>query len=160
MAKTAAKPGQKNLFSFFSKKPKFPSPPAQPSTAEKAQLSAKAAEAAKLPVGTRLSVYWPHDEEYYPCVIKERKSDGRVLLHYDDGEEETIDLGKEEWKLNKREGEEQSGGGKRRRILESEEEFDMDEESEGGDDDDDDSFKVSAFVLFLCIVISYIFGLN
>ena len=83
-----------------------------------------------------------------------------MLLHYDDGEEETIDLGKEEWKLNKREGEEQSGGGKRRRILESEEEFDMDEESEGGDDDDDDSFKVSAFVLFLCIVISYIFGIK
>jgi hypothetical protein len=58
-------------------------------------------EAAKLPVGTRLLVFWPLEKDYHPCVIKEHMSNGNVKLLYDDGDKDTLDLEKEEWKLDK-----------------------------------------------------------
>ena len=118
MAKTnnniAQAKGQKNLFSFFSKKPSAAAS-SKPSAAAASAASAKksssnAAPAAtskssqktnndttspaaaapsrpsngsskaaptstqlkqlqKITVGTKLAVYWPDDEEYYPCVV-------------------------------------------------------------------------------------------
>ena len=118
MAKTnntiAQAKGQKNLFSFFSKKPSAvtssklaavasassvkksssnAAPAASSKSAQKtnndtttsapaaaptrpsngsskaAPTSAQLKQLQKITVGTKLAVYWPDDEEYYPCVV-------------------------------------------------------------------------------------------
>jgi hypothetical protein len=55
-------------------------------------MEEEAIDSAELPVGTRILVQWPLMNEYYPCVIKERLSDGRVKVCYKDGDELTLFL--------------------------------------------------------------------
>ena len=137
MAKTnnnaAQAKGQKNLFSFFAKKPSASKPAAaatkkssaasasaggaptktnndttskpaavaQPSTKQTPTLSRPSSnnnsvaqptpshlkQLQKITVGTKLAVYWPDDQEYYPCVVtrhrvKADKGDpGELLVH-------------------------------------------------------------------------------
>jgi hypothetical protein len=56
-------------------------------------------------VGTKLAVFWPDDDEYYPCTIRthrrRRGADPGHLyeLHYEDGEVETVDLAKERFRI-------------------------------------------------------------
>ena len=50
--------------------------------------------------GTRLSSYWPLDNESYPDTVLSTRSQGCVLLRdilYDNGEKETLDLTKEQF---------------------------------------------------------------
>jgi hypothetical protein len=60
---------------------------------------------ADITVGTRIGMYWPNDDQYYPCTItvhqkKCGKDSGhRYELVYDDREIETIDLSKERFRL-------------------------------------------------------------
>ncbi|KAL7540077.1 hypothetical protein ACHAXR_009839 [Thalassiosira sp. AJA248-18] len=121
---------------------------------------------SKITIGTKLAVLWPDDNEFYPCIVHAHRPNNRgndpghvYEIHYDDGEQETVDLATERFRIiggKKR----SSGGGadgekkksaaeeevsssskKRRRIMEESEEdemeFDIDESSE--DDDGDDS---------------------
>eukprot|EP00804_Cyclotella_cryptica_P002275 CCRYP_004013-RC/>CCRYP_004013-RC protein AED:0.05 eAED:0.05 QI:159/1/1/1/1/0.85/7/1379/1047 len=144
--------GQKNLFSFFSKKSKDES--AARIKAKKDQIEK---DVAAVTPNTRLAIYWPADKEFYPCVVKERFSDGRFSLLYDDGDKEMVDLRDEVWKrIDERKDRDDDGdnhekedtesgadekhASKRRRILESDESFAMDDDAD--DDDDDDSFKI------------------
>mmetsp|Transcript_5021 Transcript_5021/g.8245 ORF Transcript_5021/g.8245 Transcript_5021/m.8245 type:complete len:1485 (-) Transcript_5021:2972-7426(-) len=214
MAKTnnaAQAKGQKNLFSFFSKKPSAASskpsapsankssiapavssvksahgktnndttqpPPAAPaavsrpsnksdnSTAQPTPAQLK--QLQKITIGTKLAVYWPDDEEYYPCVVTRHRiqaaegNPGHMYeINYDDGEIETVDLSKEKFRIlggikrsnhggnndddgnntkNVNEGNKMNvHPNKRRRILEdTDEEEEMEFESEEEDDDDD-----------------------
>mmetsp|Transcript_35474 Transcript_35474/g.50291 ORF Transcript_35474/g.50291 Transcript_35474/m.50291 type:complete len:424 (+) Transcript_35474:1404-2675(+) len=50
-------------------------------------------------VGTRISVYWEDDEAYYAGVIAEERMDKKknYLVKYDDGEEEWVNLSKEQY---------------------------------------------------------------
>lgn len=51
-------------------------------------------------VGRRVRVYWPLDKAWYEgCVKSFKKEDNKHSVLYDDGEEESLDLGKEkvEW---------------------------------------------------------------
>jgi hypothetical protein len=48
-----------------------------------AEKDRKEREAAAVTPNTRLAIYWPADKEFYPCVVKERFSDGRLSLLYD-----------------------------------------------------------------------------
>jgi len=106
---------------------------------------------ALIKVGTRLSVFWPDDKEYYPAKVTSIKRDSESIvttLFYDDGEVETVDLVGEKFKFlddtvskktkvdNKEDLDEESsvvnctaiGSKKKRHILEdSEEEFESDE---------------------------------
>eukprot|EP00957_Ditylum_brightwellii_P012817 968763-Ditylum_brightwellii.AAC.1 len=105
---------QASLFSFFNKKstPTKPSspkpasskPPPSSSPVKKSPPKKKNAWNAKLvsqvQIGTRLSVLWPDDDEYYPCKVTEQKSGTTVFtLLYDDGEVETLDLAGEVFKV-------------------------------------------------------------
>lgn len=48
-------------------------------------------------VGKRIRVYWPLDQSWYEgCVKSFNKISGQHLVQYDDAEEETLDLSKEE----------------------------------------------------------------
>lgn len=51
-------------------------------------------------MGKRIRVYWPLDKAWYEgCVKSFEKEDNKHLIQYEDGEEESLDLGKEkiEW---------------------------------------------------------------
>jgi DNA mismatch repair protein MSH6 len=146
---------QKNLFSFFSKKTASSSPPsvaaafatAAPSSNNNSSSSALSKQStteassstnnnaqqhkqllSKLTIGTKLAIYWPDDDEYYPCTIREQRRNhppshpGYVFeLHYEDGEVETVDLSRERFKIL---------GGSKKRISEEEEDESDDEEEE------------------------------
>jgi len=45
--------------------------------------------------GTRLSVYWPDDDNYYPGIVSSKSKNGMVKISYDDGDFEELDLSKE-----------------------------------------------------------------
>lgn len=123
---------------------------------------------SKITVGTKLAVFWPDDNEYYPCLVhSHRPSVGktgvgqhRYTLHYEDGEIETVDLAMERFRIiggkkrsstatsEKEENHgnddgEQSADKKRRRILEEsdEEEMEFDDDDEEGDDDSGSEYK-------------------
>lgn len=49
--------------------------------------------------GDQISVLWPLDQKYYPGTVHSAEDDGRVNLHYDDGDTECLDMKKEVWKL-------------------------------------------------------------
>jgi DNA mismatch repair protein MSH6 len=83
---------------------------------------------SQLTIGTKLAIYWPDDDEYYPCTIRiQRKNHppshpGYVFeLHYDDGEVETVDLSRERFKIV---------GGNKKRIATT---------TSGSEDEEDDS---------------------
>ena len=44
-------------------------------------------------------VYWRDDKTFYPGVITELTQDGNVVVHYDDGDFETLSLSDEVWKF-------------------------------------------------------------
>jgi len=45
--------------------------------------------------GTRLSVYWPEDDKYYPGIVSSKSKNGMVKISYDDGNIEELNLSKE-----------------------------------------------------------------
>jgi len=95
---------------------------------------------SKIIIGTKLNIFWPDDNKFYPCIVNAHRPNagsdkGHVyVLHYDDGEIETIDLSTEWFRII---------GGKQNMIPE-------DVNAELGDDDyhhdesDDDDFDDAA----------------
>ncbi|KAK3245308.1 hypothetical protein CYMTET_45115 [Cymbomonas tetramitiformis] len=53
----------------------------------------------KVTVGTKIEVFWEDDDCFYPGVVKEFNEDGKAHVLYDDGDEETLDLSKENFKI-------------------------------------------------------------
>jgi hypothetical protein len=51
-------------------------------------------------VGTKLSVYWPKDDQYYPGTVTSINRRGFFKVTYDDGQEETLDLNKEVYRVS------------------------------------------------------------
>ena len=49
------------------------------------------------PVGTRVKFYWLVDEEYYLGEIVGYSEEGKAKVHYDDTDNETIDISEEIW---------------------------------------------------------------
>ena len=74
---------------------------------------------SEITVGMRLAVYWPDDDEHYPCTIRTHRlrrgqDPGHMYeLHYEDGEVETINLARERFRVirgkNKKKKEEEKG---------------------------------------------------
>ena len=58
---------------------------------------------SKVAVGCRISIFWPDDETYYPSRVtgRDHESDHIFRVVYDGGECETVDLGKEKFRLLK-----------------------------------------------------------
>ena len=130
---------------------------------------------SRVTVGTKLAVYWPDDDEYYPCAIRTHRrrrgpDPGHLYeLHYDDGEVETVDLAKEKFRIiggkKKKKKDEDEGGEeeeeenaaakssssakKRRRILEEssedDDEFDEGEGDESEEKEDDEDDSGSEY---------------
>ena len=50
-------------------------------------------------VGDSVAVYWPEDDQYYTGTVHSAEPDGRLNVHYDDGEKECLDMSAETWKL-------------------------------------------------------------
>jgi len=50
-------------------------------------------------VGTKIEVFWEDDDCFYPGVVKKFNEDGKAYVLYDDGDEETLDLSKENFKI-------------------------------------------------------------
>ncbi|KAK3243467.1 hypothetical protein CYMTET_46881 [Cymbomonas tetramitiformis] len=67
--------------------------------AEVRRSSATSTTASKVTVGTRIEVFWEDDDCFYPGVVKEFNEDGKAHVLYDDGDEETLDLSKENFKI-------------------------------------------------------------
>ncbi|KAK3277511.1 hypothetical protein CYMTET_14487 [Cymbomonas tetramitiformis] len=55
--------------------------------------------AGKVTVGSKIEVFWKDDDCFYPGVVKEFNEDGKAHVLYDDGDEETLDLSKENFKI-------------------------------------------------------------
>jgi len=108
-------------------------------------------------------VFWPDDNEFYPCIVHAHRAKPRAShpgyvyeIHYDDGEVETIDLSTERFKIiggkvkrqPTREDDKKSNAAKessndstkkRRRIMEdSGEEMEFDEVGESSDEGEGD----------------------
>ncbi|KAK3248867.1 hypothetical protein CYMTET_41674, partial [Cymbomonas tetramitiformis] len=47
----------------------------------------------------KIEVFWEDDDCFYPGVVKEFNKDGKAHVLYDDGDEETLDLSKENFKI-------------------------------------------------------------
>ncbi|KAK3235269.1 hypothetical protein CYMTET_54516 [Cymbomonas tetramitiformis] len=73
-----------------------------------AQLKSSSASSLtpKVTVDTRLEVYyWEDDDKFYPGVVKNFNDDGTLLVVYDDGDEETLNLSEEKFNILLCEGE-------------------------------------------------------
>lgn len=81
---------QGNLFSFFAKKDN--------STKSPKQQEKKVDDELGIPLGTKLSVLWPDDDEYYTCKVEGKRGNMYTIL-YDDGDVETVDLRNETYKV-------------------------------------------------------------
>ncbi|KAK3283103.1 hypothetical protein CYMTET_9181 [Cymbomonas tetramitiformis] len=55
--------------------------------------------AGKVTVGSKIEVFWKDDDCFYPGVVKEFNEDGKAHVLYDDGDEETLDLSEENFKI-------------------------------------------------------------
>eukprot|EP00854_Cymbomonas_tetramitiformis_P034111 gene34111-biopygen13323 len=55
--------------------------------------------ASVVTVGSKIEVFWEDDDCFYPGVVKEFNKDGKAHVLYDDGDEETLDLSKENFKI-------------------------------------------------------------
>ena len=55
---------------------------------------------AELSVGDRVSILWPLDEQFYPGTVESEAQDGRLQIHYDNGDTEQLDMKKEVWRFN------------------------------------------------------------
>ncbi|KAK9807187.1 hypothetical protein WJX73_005617 [Symbiochloris irregularis] len=87
------------------KKASTPAQPAAPAAADEAAAPAKttAAEVAAEPDGCqlvckRVSVYWPDDDDWYQGTVKGFNG-SKHRIAYDDGEQETVDLSVEKYKI-------------------------------------------------------------
>ena len=49
-------------------------------------------------VGTRIEVYWPKEDKYFPGIIEKITFSGRVRVAYNDGDSEMLLLSKETWR--------------------------------------------------------------
>ncbi|KAK3267378.1 hypothetical protein CYMTET_24058 [Cymbomonas tetramitiformis] len=67
--------------------------------AEVRRSSATSTTASKVTVGTRIEVFWKDDDCFYTGVVKEFNEDGKAHMLYDDGDEETLDLSEENFKI-------------------------------------------------------------
>ncbi|KAK3261773.1 hypothetical protein CYMTET_29333 [Cymbomonas tetramitiformis] len=67
--------------------------------AEVRRSSATSTTASKVTVGTKIEVFWKDDDCFYPGVVKEFNEDGKAHVLYDDGDEETLDLSEENFKI-------------------------------------------------------------
>ena len=93
--------GQKNLFSFFAKKPGDAAPP---TAAKPIAAIAKAADTVVVPpppdeddVGRRLEVFWPDDDEWFAgTVTKYDPGSQKHFVDYDDGTSEDLVLSQEQ----------------------------------------------------------------
>ena len=165
--KSKASLKQGSLFSFFSKKPKSPTSTASstaaavakaatpshgkasdhsdaattksPSSPSENKINSKEEDWKKVTLGSRISVYWPDDDEFYAAkVSKQSGKSSKFYLEYDDGECEWLDLSQERFRLlGKRnpDTEAHSSTTKRRRIeTDDEEEAEFDVESSEEDD--------------------------
>eukprot|EP00854_Cymbomonas_tetramitiformis_P012366 gene12366-biopygen12720 len=54
---------------------------------------------SQVTVGSKIEVFWEDDDCFYPGVVKEFNEDGKAHVLYDDGDEETLDLSKENFKI-------------------------------------------------------------
>ncbi|KAK3282718.1 hypothetical protein CYMTET_9560 [Cymbomonas tetramitiformis] len=61
--------------------------------------SATSTTASKVTVGSKIEVFWKDDDCFYPGVVKEFNEDGKAHVPYDDGDEETLDLSEENFKI-------------------------------------------------------------
>eukprot|EP00854_Cymbomonas_tetramitiformis_P034115 gene34115-biopygen13950 len=50
-------------------------------------------------VGTKIEVFWEDDDCFHPGVVKEFNEDGKAHVLYDDRDDETLDLSKENFKI-------------------------------------------------------------
>ncbi|KAK3267043.1 hypothetical protein CYMTET_24372 [Cymbomonas tetramitiformis] len=67
--------------------------------AEVRRSSATSTTASKVTVGSKIEVFWKEDDCFYPGVVKEFNEDGKAHVLYDDGDEETLDLSEENFKI-------------------------------------------------------------
>lgn len=91
-----------------------------------------------LATGTRLEVFWPDDDAWYPAVVVRGGRGDRTAVEYlDDGHTERIRLAEERWRLVETSNDNESSS-KRRRIIQDDE---SDEEMEWdiAEDDDEES---------------------
>jgi DNA mismatch repair protein MSH6 len=110
-------------------------------TSSRASSSSSSSSAAhrkllsEITVGTRLAVYWPDDDEHYPCTIRAHRprrgqDPGHLYeLHYEDGEVETIDLARERFRV--------IGGKKKKKKNDEKGRSSNDDGGDGKEKDDD-----------------------
>ncbi|GLT42632.1 hypothetical protein SLA2020_166220 [Shorea laevis] len=134
-----------------------PSPSSSPTTPSPIQPNLKKplrviGQSPSTPVATsygeevlerRIKVYWPLDKTWYEGVVKAfDKESGKHLVHYDDAEEEELDLGKEriEWvkETTERFKRLRRGGSRafKKVVLEDEDEVENVEENSDHNSDD------------------------
>ncbi|GKY94088.1 hypothetical protein MPSEU_000375200 [Mayamaea pseudoterrestris] len=102
--------GYNLLYCKLSDNDQQPSPPAAASSLQNSHALANTAlsesqaspsrdNLAKIKVGSRIEVFWPEDDEYYPARVDEVR---RPFYHinYDDGEEEWLPLDEHEYLLH------------------------------------------------------------
>ena len=134
-------------------------PPPSPPLSTKSSSSKSSSNLSKNPdwkqvtLGTKISVYWPDDEQFYEAQVqKQRGSSSTFYLKYDDDEEEWIDISTEQFQIivvtgattssadndNDNDNDIDASSKRRRRIddSDSEQEFEMESEPEADDDED------------------------
>ena len=50
-------------------------------------------------VGDRISVFWPLENQSFDSTVHSEAEEGRLNIHYDDGDEECLDISQEKWKF-------------------------------------------------------------
>ena len=66
---------------------------ADPSTSAKVKADGRNADVSRVWIGSRLSVWWPEEQEYFDCCVTRYRDHKRAFyLEYDDGDREWIDL--------------------------------------------------------------------
>ncbi|ESQ37858.1 hypothetical protein EUTSA_v10028364mg [Eutrema salsugineum] len=103
-------------------------------------------------VGKQVRVYWPLDKKWYDGIVTSyNKGEGKHVVEYDDGEEESLDLGKEkiEWRAEEKSGLRfkrlrRDASAFRRVVTDDDDDVDVemgnvDEEKESKSDGDDSS---------------------
>ncbi|CAJ1911128.1 unnamed protein product [Cylindrotheca closterium] len=53
-----------------------------------------------LEIGTRISCFWPDDEQWYKGTVAKQLDGDRFWIKYDDGDEEEINIKKDKWKTS------------------------------------------------------------
>ena len=96
---------------------------------------AKIHQLSKVVVGCRISILWPADNKYYPGKVTGRDPESNRIFRvmYDDGECETLDLGKEQFRILK--GKKKAKKKRRLSSMSDHKEEDSDGDEDGDDDD-------------------------